>query len=1040
MFPGLETVRVAFASDSHRTPQSGGPGPVAGREQTTAASLTGFTQAEAGDRGPGRAVLQTDGTPSVSGPTEIEYAENGEEAVATYSATGLTSDSTGWSLSGEDGTAFEITDGVLTFLAVPDYEKPSDADADNVYEVTVTAADTSPASASVDATITVTDVNDLNIIVIMADDAGHEVFGAYGSTQYSTPRLDAIAAAGARFEWAFSKPLCAPSRFAIMTGQSNVRNYTNWNTMLNSEYTFADLFSDADYATAVAGKWQLNLVGNIGGHRTANVGRGFDTYCLYYYRWRNGVESSRYWEPLVACDGYFVDTAPSDYGPDMFVDFFLDFIESNQRRPFFVYYPMALPHRPFHNPPGGACEATDVQCQYQQMVTRMDDNVGRIYDKLETLDLLDNTLLLFTADNATPRMIISDLHGEVLYGEKGMPTDGGTRVPLIAHVPGQTGSRVISDLIDITDIFPTVAEAAGIEVPSDHTLDGVSFWDRMQGDPGRPREWIYTYYWPQPSKPHHDDPPTHPEIAYARGSRYKLYSTGELFDLQEDRFELFPLPSDDAGSTSARESLQAVLDSMPDRGLGLIPFGEGFGTSSDGVQRPRLRPMLRAAEVSDDRLTLSYAGTVVTSPTPPVGSFAVQADGNTVSVTAVEISVVVPGASEIELTLASKVTGGQNVVLSYTPGSNSIRHDNRTGGHYAAPLSEIPVVNSTHNDPPTITGPAQVRYPDGGSDPVSVYSASDPQGNPVIWSLSGPDAEHLALGIGGTLSFEDSPEFESPGDEDLDNVYSVIVEASDGLLTTTLAVAITVTNEDEPGGVEVLPLQPQIDDPVSVALTDPDGEGGGGVDDLPDGPTASASDVFEDVAQGSWYESAVSWMVLNEITSGCSPNRFCPDANLTRQQFITFLWRAAGRPKAPYLGSQAFVDAPEGGYAEESIGWAVATGVTRGCGPGQYGDADWRFCPQQPVTRGQMAALLFRQAEADHVGAAPPHTDVAPDRFYAPGIVWLTHFQVVPGCGPNLFCPDSNATRAEAALFINGVAIRPHIMGQGNTFFTPPSS
>ena len=68
-----------------------------------------------------------------------------------------------------------------------------------------------------------------------------------------------------------------------------------------------------------------------------------------------------------------------------------------------------------------------------------------------------------------------------------MPTDGGTRVPLIAHVPGQTAGRVVDDLIDITDILPTVAAAAGIEVPADQTLDGVSFWDQQQGNPGQPR-------------------------------------------------------------------------------------------------------------------------------------------------------------------------------------------------------------------------------------------------------------------------------------------------------------------------------------------------------------------------------------------------------------------------------------------------------------------------------------------------------------------------------------------------------------------------
>ena len=84
-----------------------------------------------------------------------------------------------------------------------------------------------------------------------------------------------------------------------------------------------------------------------------------------------------------------------------------------------------------------------------------------------------------------------------------------------------------------------------------------------------------------------------------------------------------------------------------------------------------------------------------------------------------------------------------------------------------------------------------------------------------------------------------------------------------------------------------------------------------------------------------------------------------------------------------------------------------------------------------------MATLLYRHVEADYQGAAPPYTDVEPDRFYTPSIAWLTDFQAVPECGPQSFCPNRNATRAEAALFINGVAIRLHIWGKGNTSFIP---
>ena len=294
-----------------------------------------------------------------------------------------------------------------------------------------------------------------------------------------------------------------------------------------------------------------------------------------------------------------------------------------------------------------------------------------------------------------------------------MTTDGGTRVPLVAHVPGQSEGRIVDDLVDIVDILPTVAEAAGIELPSDQTFDGVSFWEQLQGNEGTSREWIYTYYWPQPYKRNHDRPVYHPEISYARDKVYKLYSTGELFNVAEDSLELYPLPADDADSAEARSSLQAVLDSMFGRGWNLFLLDRGFGSMPDGgAQRPRLRPVLRAASVAGDELTLSYVGLVRRSPLPPVASFTVLVDGDEVPVSEVRIaegdaSIVTSGITEVTLVLEWEVAAGQDVTVSYVPGSNPIRHINTTGNPAAVPLSDRAVVNITSSPAtgaPTISG------------------------------------------------------------------------------------------------------------------------------------------------------------------------------------------------------------------------------------------------------------------------------------------------------------------------------------------------
>ena len=154
---------------------------------------------------------------------------------------------------------------------------------------------------------------------------------------------------------------------------------------------------------------------------------------------------------------------------------------------------MVLPHYPLVPPPNAQCPTDDdKQCNFEDMVARMDYNVGRIYDRLAALRLLDNTILIFTSDNGTLKSLVSYLDGEAIHGDKSLPTDGGTRVPLIALVPGVDGGRVLDDLVDFTDLLPTLADAIGVTTPEDMTLDGVSFWEQLNGNPGQPREWIYT--------------------------------------------------------------------------------------------------------------------------------------------------------------------------------------------------------------------------------------------------------------------------------------------------------------------------------------------------------------------------------------------------------------------------------------------------------------------------------------------------------------------------------------------------------------------
>ena len=100
-------------------------------------------------------------------------------------------------------------------------------------------------------------VDQPNIVLIMADDLGYECVSANGGSSYQTPCLDQLAKSGMLFEHCYSQPLCTPSRVKIMTGVYNIRNYTKFGVLPETETTFANLLRDAGYETCIVGKWQL---------------------------------------------------------------------------------------------------------------------------------------------------------------------------------------------------------------------------------------------------------------------------------------------------------------------------------------------------------------------------------------------------------------------------------------------------------------------------------------------------------------------------------------------------------------------------------------------------------------------------------------------------------------------------------------------------------------------------------------------------------------------------------------------------------------
>jgi arylsulfatase A len=354
-----------------------------------------------------------------------------------------------------------------------------------------------------------------NILLIMADDLGYETITANGSTSYSTPNIDRLAAEGARFEQCFANPICTPSRVKIMTGKYNVRNYTKFRELDRKETTFARLFKKAGYRTVIAGKWQLGRQADSPQHF------GFEESCLWQQtkaRTRVGTSiDSRYPNPILDINGELKEYQNGEYGPDVCADYISSFIErvakpqdSQESQPFFAYYPMILTHCPFVSTPKsmdwdhkslgsqqykGPGDKALQQQHFSDMLHYADFLVGKIISTLDRLELRENTLIIFTGDNGTDSPIRSIWNGRSVHGGKGSVSDHGTRTPLIANWRGQIAPKVLKDeLVDFTDVLPTLCEAANISLSSEDPRDGVSFWPSLNGEPRQAKDYIYMWY------------------------------------------------------------------------------------------------------------------------------------------------------------------------------------------------------------------------------------------------------------------------------------------------------------------------------------------------------------------------------------------------------------------------------------------------------------------------------------------------------------------------------------------------------------------
>ena len=393
----------------------------------------------------------------------------------------------------------------------------------------------------------------LNFVVIMADDLGAVELGCYGHPKHKTPNLDLLAATGTRFRTCWSTPLCSPTRVEIMTGRYGFR--TGWYNFLGrvttpmdhidpDEPTFADMLKTKGYATGLAGKWQLGLITK---QPSMIFDSGFDEYCTWVWNALpvdaefSGGPRQRYWHPAVIQNGRHLPCTPEQYGPDVYSDWLIEFMRKSkkERKPFLAYYPMCLTHEPWDPTPVNRSPGPKTEGGLQANVEYMDKIVGRIVDALDEMDLRRNTIVMFTGDNGTAR------------AGKAKLIEAGVRVPMIVNCPNIVKPQVSEALIDLSDVLPTLADFAEAELPEGVTIDGQSFAHIVKGEPGKSREWIFSY------------------LAYGRmlrTHRYMLDGQGRFYDCgySRDYHEYKDVTdSDDPEVVAARQRFDDILKELP---------------------------------------------------------------------------------------------------------------------------------------------------------------------------------------------------------------------------------------------------------------------------------------------------------------------------------------------------------------------------------------------------------------------------------------------------------------------------------------------
>ncbi len=418
-----------------------------------------------------------------------------------------------------------------------------------------------------------------NVILVITDDQGYGDLGFTGNPHVKTPVIDALARESVRFNNFYVSPVCAPTRSSLMTGRYSLRTgmrdtYNGGAIMASNEVTIAEMLKQANYTTGAFGKWHLG-----DNYPSRPSDQGFDESVIHLSGGMGQVGDittyfkgdRSYFDPVLWHNNQ--QESYDGYCSDVFTDQAINFIEKNKETPFFCYLAFNAPHTPLQVPDSYYQKYKDIDPtagfgkdgrpfsemsekdkedarKVYAMVNNIDDNLGKLFKKLNALGLSENTLVIFMTDNGPQQT----RYVSGMRGRKGDVYNGGIRVPFYLKCPSLfKGNKDVETMTAHLDVLPTLSEICNVEMPKDRIVDGKSLVPLINGQPVEWADRSLFFYWSR----------RYPELynnMAIQKEGYKLVGKTDYNATIED-FELYQLGKDPYEQTNVvKENKSLAID------------------------------------------------------------------------------------------------------------------------------------------------------------------------------------------------------------------------------------------------------------------------------------------------------------------------------------------------------------------------------------------------------------------------------------------------------------------------------------------------